>query len=491
MSPNPSIPPKPDQDLDISDSSVKSSQLGQAGRNLTQIQASVVKIIKKPVNIAVATITAVVGTIGIVFAGKQNIINIKGNVDRGATVANELTIYEGDPPEVRQRKLEAAKQLIVEEILTNIANLDARLGFVGNALADDHFDEQLQKVRDQVAPSFSQSFASGYRRLMRQNEVSSLRGAFASRPLYEVREALIQVLIEGKADAERVRAFYNSLTEVQDVSESLFQELSSIAARTSTNPKVIAHHEKRIKLAVKRLINRSEIAHLSGLMVLDSLKIPLPNAQDRLGALQYLSPRQIVSTREATQLLAKQLQESEQLLAERVAIVEEAKTIRDSALNEYEKLNEQLVIKPSDPWNVVLGKAVSLRQLGRTTEAIAAFSRYGEMFAEKDPTAKQYTRTAQQFTLQLGNFGVNGGVYLYEIVNGGAAEHGGLKAGDIILGYGGKTIANMDDITMALRDAIPGNSIRLTYLRISNAGTFQRQTVTINAGPLGAWMMPI
>lgn len=455
----------------------------------TRIQ-QLVQIIKKPINIAVAGITATVGMVGIIFAGKQNFnfggINVGGNVESGATVA----IYKNDPPEVRKRKLEQAKRLIAQEVLTNIANLDARLGYTEAALLDDGFEEQLRKQRNQVAPSLDQIFDSGYRRIIRQQQISSLRGAFNSRPLNEVQAPLIQVLVDGNADPERVRAFYNNLDEVRDVSESLFQELAT-ASQASTDPKVISHHKKRIKLAVERLMNRSQIAYLSGLMVLDSLQIPLPEAQDRLNAFQYLEPRRLISQHEASQLLAEQVKEMERLLAERAAIVEEAKTLRDSKLDEYSKINESLIINPSDPWNVVVGKAISLRQLGRTTEAVAAFSRYGEMFAEKDPTAAQYSRTAQQFTLQISNLNVQGGVYLYDIVQSGAANQSGLRVGDILIGYADKNIMGMEAITTALRDAPAGKPVQLIYLRMNNAGEFQRQTITINAGPLGVNMMPI
>ena len=447
-------------------------------------------IIKKPINIAIAAITAVVGTVGIIFAGKQNIITIHGNVDRGATVANELTIYQGDPPEVRQRKLEQAKRLIAEEVLANITNLDARLGFVGTALADDHFDERLRAVRNQVAPSLNQVFDPSYHRLMRQQEISSLRSAFTSRPLSELRESLIQVLIEGNADPERVKAFYSSLTEVQDVSESLLQELSTAAAQTSTDPKETEHYQKRVQLGVARLLNRSQTAHISGLIALDSLKIALPTAQERLQTLQHLEPRHIINQDEAVPLLVKQVEEAQRLATERSAVVQEAETLRDKALDQYGQLKEELTIQPSDSWKIVVGKAISLRQLGDTSGAVAAFSRYGEMFAEQDPTAVQYARTAQQFTLQLNSLGVQGGVYIYEIVPGGSADRTGLKAGDIVIGYGDKTITNMENITVALQTSVPDKPIQITYLRMSQTGVFQRQTST-NIVPLGVGLMPI
>jgi hypothetical protein len=488
--------------LEDSSASVEQTALKdvKVGRNLkvgkiTQIRGNIVKIIKKPVSIAFGVLTASVGVVGIIFAEKHNVIdNRQGTIESGATVANELTIYQGDPPEVRQKKLEKAKNLIAEEIFTNISNMDARLSYVGTTLEneeEDNFAQRLRDVRNQVAPSANNIFDSDYNRLTRQQEISSLRGGFASRPLYEAREPLIQVLIEGDADVKRVQAFYSSLAEVHNVSESLLQELSTATTQTSTDLKEATHYKKREKLAVKRLLNLSEIAYLSGLMVLDSLKIPPPNAQERLSSLQHLEPRQLITREEATQLLATQLRERERLVAEKVVILEEAKNLVETTLDKYAKLNEKLVIKTSDPWNVVVGKAVSLRQFGRTTEAVAAFSRYADMFSEKDLTAKQYSQTAQQFTIQLNNLDVGGGVYLFEVVQNGIADRAGLKVGDIIIGYGDKTIANMDDIMIALRDNSKGDLIRLTYLRMNDAGVFQRQTVTINSGSLGVGMMPI
>ena len=402
-----------------------------------------------------------------------------------------LTIYEGDPPEVRQRKLEQAKKLIAEEVLTNIDNMDARLSYLADVLENDNFDKRLQDVRGKVAPSLSEIFDSGYRQLIRQQEISSLRGAFTSRPLYEIREPLIQVLVDGNTDPEKVRAFYNSLTEVRDASESLFKELSTTAQETSTNPKIIAHQEKSVKLAIETLINRSQTAHIHGLSMLDSLKIPLPNAQERLSYFQHLKPNGLVSADKANQLLAKQIEEIQLLIKERIAIVEEAETILDDKLIEYEQLNEKLTVQPSDTWNEVVAKATILRKFGRTSEAIAAFSRYGDMFAEKDPTAKQYSGTAQQFTIQLDNLGVEGGVYIYEIIEDGVANKTGLKVGDIIIKYNENNIVKMEDFIKAQKKNLTNDSIRLTYLRMSNTGIFERQTITVKAGSLSARLMPI
>ncbi len=466
--------------------------------NITQKAGDhIVKIIKKPVSIAVGIFTAIVGTVGIIFAGRNtnNSIITYGNVT-DSTIANEVTIYTGDSPEVKKKKIEQAKNIIAVEIFTNIHNIDARLGLVETALKDDNFEQNLRDVRNKVAPSLNEIFDSGYGVLINQQTISSLRAGFNGLPLNEVRSPLIQVLIDGNADAKTVQAFSSSLTEVQYVSESLFndlsttQETSTKMAQSSKKLSIAAYNKKSIKLDVARLKNRSQIAYLRGLIVLDSLKITLSNAQESLSSLKHLEPRQLVTKEEAIQLLTTKVKEGERILAERTILLAEIKNLRDAALDEYAKL-EAAVIQPSDPWNVVSGKAIALRQLGRTTESVAAFSRYADMFSEKDSTAKQYSRTAQQFTTQLHSLHVDGGVYIYEVVQGGVAESNGIKVGDIIIQYGDKAIANMPDIVMALHDHSIGNSIPITYLRMSSAGVFQRQTVSVNSAAIGASMMPI
>ena len=69
--------------------------------------------------------------------------------------------------------------------------------------------------------------------------------------------------------------------------------------------------------------------------------------------------------------------------------MEEGKQLRNAKLERYKEINELLKTEPTDSWNEVVVKAISLRQLGRITEAVAAFSRYGEMFSKTDPTASQ------------------------------------------------------------------------------------------------------
>lgn len=147
-----------------------------------------------------------------------------------------------------------------------------------------------------------------------------------------------------------------------------------------------------------------------------------------------------------------------------------------------------LAIQPTDPWNVVVGKAISSRQLGRIDEAIAAFARYGEMF-RTDPTAAQYSRIAQELTRQMRSLNLKGGVYIHQIAAGGSAAQKGLAVGDIVISYNGQPISNMPEF-VAARDRAPKDKpLEVTYLRLEGK-QFRRYTAIMNH-PMGAGLMPI
>lgn len=155
-----------------------------------------------------------------------------------------------------------------------------------------------------------------------------------------------------------------------------------------------------------------------------------------------------------------------------------------------QEIEQELQIQSTDPWNIVVAKAISYRQLGHIEKAIAAFSDYGEMFAETDPTAEQYSEIAQQFTQQLAELRVDGGVYLFQLIDGQVASQAGLAVGDIVINYNGETISNMNDFA-SVKDSAPKEvPLPITYLRMEKDGQFRQQTVNVQ-NPMGAGFMPI
>jgi putative serine protease PepD len=65
------------------------------------------------------------------------------------------------------------------------------------------------------------------------------------------------------------------------------------------------------------------------------------------------------------------------------------------------------------------------------------------------------------------------------IVPGGPAQKAGLKAGDIITSFDGKTITGSDELIVAIRAKSPGQQVRIDYLRGNRRGTTE---LTVGAG---------
>ncbi len=71
---------------------------------------------------------------------------------------------------------------------------------------------------------------------------------------------------------------------------------------------------------------------------------------------------------------------------------------------------------------------------------------------------------------------VPNGVRFADIRPGSPADKGGLRAGDILTGFGGKPIQNLYDFTYALRDSEVGQTVKIEYLR---DGESQETDVTL------------
>ena len=65
------------------------------------------------------------------------------------------------------------------------------------------------------------------------------------------------------------------------------------------------------------------------------------------------------------------------------------------------------------------------------------------------------------------------------IVAGGPAQKAGLKAGDVITSFDGKTIAGSDELIMAIRAKAPGQRVQISYTRGSQHATTE---LTLGAG---------
>jgi putative serine protease PepD len=72
------------------------------------------------------------------------------------------------------------------------------------------------------------------------------------------------------------------------------------------------------------------------------------------------------------------------------------------------------------------------------------------------------------------------GAEVAQVKGGSPAARAGLKAGDVITSFGGKTIQSPDDLTAAVADKVPGDKVSVTYVR---NGTTKTTQVTIGNRP--------
>jgi hypothetical protein len=259
----------------------------------------------------------------------------------------------------------------------------------------------------------------------------------------------------------------------------------------SSDPEEAEFRDKQVAFMLDRVRIYSQGSYLDGLRLLGELgPVVCQDAASSLAGLSNLQPRYPLGREEYASLRKPVVEDMNRLNDRHHRLVATQQRLRDSAVDRLAKLNQSLQINPNDSWQDVIAKAKSLRDLGRTADAMAAFVQYGERFASSDAGALAYSKTAQEFTRQLSTLGVSGGVYVFAVPEAGAAVSVGLRVGDILLTYAGAPIPSVPEFAEALRKSAPGDMVRLEYLRLTADGIFTRQVVTVPGGPLGVGVMP-
>lgn len=140
-------------------------------------------------------------------------------------------------------------------------------------------------------------------------------------------------------------------------------------------------------------------------------------------------------------------------------------------------------------WSEMLDEARRLRYLGRTEEALAAYSRYADRFEAVYPSTRNYITAVQAFTLQKEIIGYQGGVYIYDILPEGTARKAGLDVGDIIVAYADHRTESTRSFVTAHSGVTPGTPVWIKFLRMDAAGHFLEKEATISHDVLGVKIM--
>ena len=76
------------------------------------------------------------------------------------------------------------------------------------------------------------------------------------------------------------------------------------------------------------------------------------------------------------------------------------------------------------------------------------------------------------------------GVYVSQAISGQGAEAAGIQKGDVITNFNGKKISSMKDIQNALKECMPGDTVKVTIEREGIMGyTEMEADVTLTKAP--------
>ena len=74
------------------------------------------------------------------------------------------------------------------------------------------------------------------------------------------------------------------------------------------------------------------------------------------------------------------------------------------------------------------------------------------------------------------------GIYVYKVVEGGAAASSDLKAKDIIIKFDGQSVRSMESLKNMLTYYESGRTIDLTVQRLDENGDYVEKTISITLG---------
>jgi len=427
----------------------------------------------------------------VVIEGDGNTV-LGDNSEVTIELIEQLTVSVGDSPEEKATKVERRTEILTSLVLDNLVSLDTRLDLLRLIMADDGFGGALASVRDDVAPSSQEVFEAGYNELLSAQRQESLRSILADTPLKLIEPSLLtELLLDTRVPAATATTFVDALVAIDDRYGQLLDALGEVGEPELCSSSLAQEFQERNSDILVALVEtQSEVAFALGQSVLAQTGQPTANMNARLSSLRILEPRNLPSANQANAAAATAVADYELALATRSDLNTLGVELLDANLECYIAINRDLSISADDPWNMVVAKAISLRQLGRQDEAIAAFELYRQMFSSSDPTADRYAATAQTFTEEMDSFSVvDGAVYVWAIEPGTQAA-GRVEVGDVVIELNNQAVRSVPDFERALaaRDGV--EALVMLVLRL-DAGRFTLVEFEFEPVTIGISVMPI
>ncbi|MEM7326357.1 MAG: PDZ domain-containing protein [Actinomycetota bacterium] len=405
-----------------------------------------------------------------------------------------LVVNQGDSPEEQERKRLQREYTILAFADRAASALDGRLVLVDAALESDDYAERLDAIREQVAPGAADDLSDAYDTLLAESLVSDLRSMLADEPLPSLDPQFASTLVDGSAVSEAsFLLLLDQLDEAEGAIDLLLADLDKLAEEeTDCNAEAwFSYREQAVALSRRWLENRSSFAYYAAQQVMAAVDPSATQTVEPFTELLVLRPVGISSGSELGATLTEIDEVSEQLTKDLQDHLTTGRALNDSDLDCLASINDDLVVNDDDTWDQVVWKAISLRDLGRYQDAVAAFIRYGELFSPTDQTAAAYAETAVQFTERIAVGGSpTKAVYVFAVEPDSPSD-GLVKESDIIVRINDRDIAGPPDFETAVATRDKSAPLVLVVLRL-DGGRFVEQTVLLEPNDgFGLGIMPI
>ena len=137
----------------------------------------------------------------------------------------------------------------------------------------------------------------------------------------------------------------------------------------------------------------------------------------------------------------------------------------------------------------VIGVNTAILTAGAAAAASASASRFRRTWCARSCRAWRAAAAAQHAYLGVSTreFQSGPGAYLAEVVPGAPASSSGLRIGDVIVAIDGEPVTIPEDISIAIEDRKPGDTVAV---EVQRAGAREVVQVTLGNRPAGAGSAP-
>lgn len=367
---------------------------------------------------------------------------------------------------------ETAKKLVIEEVLANSQQLDARLieiDFALNELEDNYLSKKIKAANDTLFPRGGSEWNKGYDELILQTQLGNIQQVVTSRPLQKTfSPSVVNNIISSHPKYGDLFFFYlDQLNHVEWRTQTLQKSLTSNISSIAFEDKL-----KEINLRFSSLVQHSIIANIYGIEIINSFESKnLQSIHKTLANLKKLTPKEPVQQKYLNDLLQQSKarldtinEKMEKIADERESLVESGVEDSKQIVLDLEKPNE------NDGMAEVGGKIISLRGFGRIEAAIKKAEEFRERFATNDTNWNQYVEISQKLSKKAKELDVYKGKYIMKLSANSSLKKAGLKATDIMAYIDGQIAA--DIVEQADLDRVDNKMVEIIYLRSQPSGEF-------------------